>query len=47
MKTVRDYLEDIKMKIVMSEIVKSMTIVTERTLSDRGYQEYIFNRDLV
>ncbi len=37
MKTVRDCLEDIRTKIVMSEIVKSMTIVAERALTDRGY----------
>ncbi len=37
MKTVRDCLEDIKTKIVMSWVVKSMTIVAERALTDRGY----------
>ncbi len=37
MKTVRDCLEDIKTKIVMSVVVKSMTIVAERALADRGY----------
>jgi len=37
MKTVRDCLEDIKAKIVMSGVVKSVTIVAERALADRGY----------
>jgi len=37
MKIVRDCLEDIKTKIIMSGVVKSMTIVAERALTDRGY----------
>ncbi|MEE4358083.1 MAG: hypothetical protein V2I97_16555, partial [Desulfococcaceae bacterium] len=37
MKTVKDHFENIRTKLIMSWAVKSMTIVAERTLPDRGY----------
>lgn len=37
MTIVRDRLESIKAKIIMSGVVQSMTIVAERALSGRGY----------
>lgn len=34
---IRDYLDDIRSKIMMSEVINSVKIVTERESSDSGY----------
>ena len=50
MTIVRDRLESIKTKIIMSGVVQSMTIVSERAMLDRGYfraRLHLINGDFV